>query len=63
MMPFFMETTTIEKQLLPVKKSLNESIASVEEQIFEAEQKGNTRKVKALKVILKRLKNLKLKSK
>lgn len=33
-----------------------ESIAKLEESLFEAEQKGNTRKVKALKLVLKRLK-------
>lgn len=42
-----------------MKKSLNESIAATEEKIFEAEKSGNTKKVKALKSILKRLKGLK----
>ena len=37
--------------------SKTESIAKLEESLFEAEQKGNTRKVKALKLVLKRLKN------
>ena len=37
-------------------KSLSESIAKLEESLFEAEQKGNTMKVKALKLVLKRLK-------
>ncbi len=34
-----------------------ESLARLEESLFEAEQKGNTRKVKVLKMVLKRLKN------
>jgi hypothetical protein len=38
------------------KKSKKESVAHFEEALFEAEQTGNTRKVKALKIILKRLK-------
>ena len=33
-----------------------ESIAKLEESLFEAERKGNTRKVKALKLVLQRLK-------
>lgn len=38
--------------------SIKESIARVEEQIFKAEQEGNTRQVKVLRLVLKRLKNL-----
>lgn len=38
------------------RKSIAESIATLEEQLFEAEQIGNTKKVKALKIVLKRLK-------
>lgn len=37
-------------------KSLNESIATLEEQLSEAEQKGNTRKARVIKLILARLK-------
>lgn len=37
--------------------SIKESIAKIEESLFDAKQKGNTRKVKALKLVLKRLKN------
>lgn len=37
--------------------SKTESIARIEESLFEAEQKGNTRKAKVLKMVLKRLKN------
>lgn len=38
------------------RKPLAESIATLEEQLFKAEQIGNTKKVKALKIVLKRLK-------
>ena len=38
--------------------SIKESIAKIEEQIFKAEQEGNTRQVKVLRLVLKRLKNL-----
>jgi len=38
--------------------SIKESIARVEEQLFKAEQEGNTRQVKVLRLVLKRLKNL-----
>lgn len=38
--------------------SIKESIARVEEQIFKAEQEGNTRQVRVLRLVLKRLKNL-----
>ena len=39
------------------KVKLSDSIASIEEKIFKAEQEGNTRQTKALKAILKRLKS------
>ena len=38
-------------------RSVKESIAKLEEQLFEAEKVGNTRKVKAIKNCLKRLKS------
>lgn len=41
------------------KRTIKESIAFFQEQLFEAEQSGNTRKVKALKIVLKRLKFIK----
>lgn len=40
-------------------KKIGESIAAVEEELFKAEQEGNTRKAKALKLILKRLRKIK----
>ena len=39
-------------------KSLAESIATLEEQLFEAEKVGNTRKAKVIKLILKRFKSV-----
>ncbi len=39
-------------------KSIKESIARVEEQLFKAEQDGNTRQARVLRLVLKRLKNL-----
>lgn len=38
-------------------RSVKESIAKLEEQLFEAEKIGNTRKVRAIKNCLKRLKS------
>lgn len=38
--------------------SIKESIARIEEQIFRAEQEGNTRQVRVLRLVLKRLKGL-----
>ena len=37
-------------------RSVKESIAKLEEQLFEAEQNGNTQKAKVIKLILKRFK-------
>ena len=42
--------------------SIKESIVRIEEQIFKAEQEGNARQVKVLRLVLKRLKNLSKKS-
>lgn len=42
----------------PNQKKLSESLAKLEQDLFEAEQKGNTRKAKALKLIIKRLKKI-----
>lgn len=39
-------------------KSLAESIATLEEQVFQAEQTGNTRQAKVIKLILKRFKSV-----
>lgn len=38
-----------------MKKSVQESIATLQEHLFEAEKKGNKRKVDAIKMILRRL--------
>ena len=38
-------------------RSIKESIAKLEEQLFEAERVGNTRKFRAIKNCLKRLKS------
>lgn len=40
------------------KKTLKESIARLEESLFEAEQNGNTRQAKVIKLILKRFKSV-----
>ncbi len=40
------------------RKSLAESIATLEEQLFNAEQTGNTRQAKVIKLILKRFKSV-----
>ena len=37
-------------------RSIKESIAKLEEQLFEAEKIGNTRQARAIRLVLKRLK-------
>ncbi len=39
-------------------RSLNQSIANLEELLFEAESKGNTRKANALRMVLRRLRRM-----
>ena len=43
-----------------MKKSVRESIATLQEHLFEAERKGNKRKADAIKIILKRLQKRKV---
>lgn len=38
--------------------SLSQSIANIEELLFEAESRGNTRKANALRLVLKRFKKM-----
>ena len=52
-------TSTASLSASPSKsRSISQSIATVEELLFEAEARGNTRKANALRLILKRFRKM-----
>jgi hypothetical protein len=53
----------IERAKNIAKKTINESIAEIEQSIFKAESDGNTKLLRALKLTLRALKNKKIKDK